>query len=96
MPPEQGSAAAPWGVERVRTVIVAHHMCGYGFNAGSGAMLCASQIAVAHQRNVFAVDADDAVHHISARHYPCQHHVAHLSSVGLLQYHTLAPTYYKW
>ena len=60
-----------------------------GLDITEGALFGTCQVAVAHQRNGFALDADDTVHHVAASVDPCQHHVADSRLFGLLQDHTL-------
>lgn len=69
-----------------------HHMGGYGLDVGKGATLCASDVAVAHQRDVLTGNADDAVDNVPTVLNPRQHHVAHTGRHGLLQDDTLTTT----
>ena len=41
--------------------------------------LCANEIAIAHQRQLSALNPDDAVYHISVSVHPGQYHVADIN-----------------
>jgi hypothetical protein len=49
-----------------------------GLDVAQQTMLRHSHIAVAHQRDAVAVDADNPVHHIPTAVCPYQHHVAYV------------------
>ena len=66
-------------------LIIIDYMRRYGLDVANGATFRASQIAVAHQCHVIAVDTDDAMHHISVTIYPCQYYMPHLRCNRLLQ-----------
>ena len=49
--------------------------CGDGLDVGKGATLGAQDVAVAHQRDILASNADDAVDNVTTVLNPRQHHV---------------------
>ena len=54
-----------------------HHMRHTSFDVTEGTVL-RCQVAVAHQRDAVAVNADNPVHHIATAVNPCQNHVAYV------------------
>ena len=58
-------------------------------------MLYGYEVAVAHQKEVFAVYAYNAMHYVFAVVYPCQNHIANLCLCRLLQNNAVALAHNK-
>ena len=89
MPPSLRANAPPETIQVVSDTICVHNMCCNGLHIIDGATLHTNQIAVAHQGHLIAVDADDAMYHITTTCHPCQHNIALLQPLGFLQDNTL-------
>ena len=56
-------------------------------------MLITTQIAVAHQLHIIAIDFDDTMDDIPTAVNPGQDHVAHLHTIGLHQFDAVHVTH---